>query len=80
MSETETKIFTIDQVPEPDNLRNVVYSMIAIPHLSPVNIFNEFASAAIDSKQVGKDDLIGAGIFQVDEDGKCFSQTIYADY
>ena len=80
MSETETKLFTIDQVPEPDDLRNVVYSMIAIPHLSPVNIFNEFASAAIDSKQVGKDDLSGAGIFQIDEDGKLFSQTIYADY
>ena len=80
MSETETKLFTLDQVPEPDDLRNVIYSMIAIPHLSPVNIFSEFASAAIDSKQVGKDDLSGAGIFQIDEDGTLFSQTIYADY
>jgi len=80
MSETETKLFTIDQVPEPDDLRNVIYSMLAIPHLSPVNIFSEFASAAIDSKLVGKDDLSGAGIFQIDEDGKLFSQTIYADY
>ncbi len=80
MSETEAKIFTIEQVAEPESLRNVVYSMIAIPHLSPVNIFNEFASTAIDSKQVGKDDLSGAGIFQVDENGTLFSQTIYADY
>ena len=80
MSETETKVFTIDQVSEPEDLRNVIYSMIAIPHLSPVNIFSEFASAAIDSKQVGKDDLSGAGIFQIDEDGMLFSQTIYADY
>ena len=80
MTETETKLFTIDLVPEPDDLRNVIYSMIAIPHLSPVNIFNEFASAAIDSKQVGKDDLSGAGIFQIDDDGGLFSQTIYADY
>ena len=80
MSQTEKKIFTIDQVPEPDDLRNVIYSMVAIPHLSPVNIFNEFASAAIDSTQVGKDDPNGAGIFQIDEEGKLFSQTIYADY
>ncbi len=80
MSEADVKLFTIDQVTEPEDLRNVIYSMIAIPHLSPVNIFNEFASSAIDSKQVGKDDLSGAGIFQVDEDGKYFSQTIYADY
>ncbi len=80
MSETETKSFTIDQVQEPEDLRNVIYSMIAIPHLSPVNIFNDFASIAIDSKQVGKDNLNGAGIFQVDENGTLFSQTIYADY
>ena len=69
MSETEKKVFTIDQVPEPDDLRNVIYSMVAIPHLSPVNIFNDFASPAIDPTQVGKEDLSGAGIFQIDEDG-----------
>lgn len=80
MSETAKKIFSIDQVPEPVDLRNVIYSMVAIPHLSPVSIFNEFASSAIDSTQVGKDDLNGAGIFQIDENGELFSQTIYADY
>jgi phosphoribosylformylglycinamidine (FGAM) synthase-like enzyme len=80
MAETENKYFTIDQVAEPENLRNVIYSMIAIPHLSPVNIFNEFASTAIESTQVGKEDLSGAGIFRIDEEGKLFSQTIYADY
>ena len=80
MSEAETKIFTIDQVQEPDDLRNVIYSMVAIPHLSPVNIFNEFASPAIDPTEVGREDLSGAGIFQIDDEGKLFSQTIYADY
>ncbi len=80
MSETEEKLFNIDQVPEPEDLRSVIYSMIAIPHLSPVNIFNEFASTAIDSKLIGKDDLSGAGIFKIDDSGKLFSQTIYADY
>jgi phosphoribosylformylglycinamidine (FGAM) synthase-like enzyme len=80
MSETEINVFTIDQVAEPEDLRNVIYSMVAIPHLSPVNIFNEFAAPAIDATQVGKEDLSGAGIFQIDEDGKLFSQTIYADY
>ncbi len=80
MSETERKNFTIDQVPEPDDLRNVIYSMIAIPHLSPVNIFNEYASSAIDSTQVGKEDLSGAGTFQINGKGEFFSQTIYTDH
>ena len=80
MTETDRKLFTIDQIPESDDLRNIIYSMIAIPHLSPVNIFSEFASSAIEATQVGKEDLSGAGIFRVDEDGNYFSQTIYADY
>jgi phosphoribosylformylglycinamidine (FGAM) synthase-like enzyme len=80
MSEAEIKMFSIDQVPEPEDLKNIIYSMIAIPHLSPVNIFNEFASGAIESTQVGKEDLSGAGIFQIDEEGRLFAQTIYADY
>jgi phosphoribosylformylglycinamidine (FGAM) synthase-like enzyme len=80
MSETERKIFTLDQVSEPEDLRNVIYAMIAIPHLSPVNIFNEYASSAIDSTQVGKEDLSGAGTFQVGDDGDFFSQTIYTDH
>jgi len=80
MSETENKLFNIDQIPEPEDLRNVIYSMIAIPHLSPVNIFNEYASSAIDSTQIGKEDLSNSGIFQVDGEGQFFSQTIYTDY
>lgn len=80
MSEMENKVFEIDQIPEPDDLRNVIYSMIAIPHLSPVNIFNEFDSPAIDPTQVGKEDLSEAGIFQIDDEGKLLTQIIYADY
>jgi phosphoribosylformylglycinamidine (FGAM) synthase-like enzyme len=80
MSETERKVFNIDQIPESDDLRNIIYSMIAIPHLSPLNIFSEFASSEIEATQVGKEDLSGAGIFQVDEKGNIFMQTIYADH
>ncbi|MCX6228559.1 MAG: AIR synthase-related protein [Bacteroidia bacterium] len=80
MSELNGTAFTIDQIPEPDDLRNVIYSMIAIPHLSPVNIFNEFSPVSIDSNQIGKDDLSGVGVFEADEAGNTFSQTIYVDY
>ena len=80
MSEMEKKVFSIDQIPEPNDLRNVIYSMVAIPHLSPINLFNEFASPAIDSTQIGKEDICCPGIFQIDDDGKLLLQTIYADY
>lgn len=80
MPETEDKIFTIDQVPEPVDLRNVIYSMVAMPHLSPVNLFNDFASLGIDPKQVGKEDLFGSGIFKIGDGNLLFTQTIYADH
>ena len=80
MAELETEVFTIDQVPEPTDLRNVIYSMVAMPHLSPVNLFNEFASSAIDPTQVGKEDLFGAGIFHIDDSNVAFTQTIYSDH
>lgn len=78
MAENET--FNINQVPEPEDLQNVIYSMVAIPHLSPVNIFNDFASPLPDPKDVGKEDMSEAGIFQIDDDGKLFSLIIYADH
>lgn len=53
--------------------------MLAIPHLSPVNIFNEFAAPDPDPALVGNDNSDDSGIFQLDEDEKFYSLTIYAD-
>jgi Phosphoribosylformylglycinamidine (FGAM) synthase, synthetase domain len=80
MAELETPVLTIEQIPEPENLRTVIDSMLAIPHLSPVNIFNEFAAPAPEPSQLGGDDLGEAGIFQIDADEKLYSLTIYADH
>ena len=77
---TGTETFTIDQVAEPEDLQSVIYSMVAIPHLSPVNIFNDFASPVPDPKDVGKEDLGDAGIFQIDSESKLYSLVIYADH
>ena len=80
MSEISPKPFTIDQIPEPDDLQSVIYSMLAIPHLSPVNIFNEFAAPDLDPSQLSNDNPDDSGIFQLDEEEKFFSLTIYADH
>ena len=39
-----------------------------------------FASPMPDPKEVGKEDLGEAGIFQIDSEGKLFSLIIYADH
>ncbi len=80
MSENSPKPFTIDQIAEPADLQSVIYSMLAIPHLSPVNIFNEFAAPDLDPSQMSIDNADDSGIFQIDEEEKFFSLTIYADH
>ena len=66
MSENSPKSFTIDQIPEPEDIQSVIYSMLAIPHLSPVNIFNEFAAPDLDPSQMSNDNTDDSGIFQID--------------
>jgi phosphoribosylformylglycinamidine synthase len=80
MYEKEKKPFSIDLVPEPDSLQSVIYSMVAIPHLSPVNFFNDFSAMVDDPSQLGKDDTSEAGIFEIDGENRLFSLTIYADH
>ncbi|MCL4483251.1 MAG: AIR synthase-related protein [Bacteroidetes bacterium] len=80
MSENSPKPFTIDQIAEPEDLQSVIYSMLAIPHLSPVNIFNEFAAPDLDPAQMSIDNTDDSGIFQLDDDERFYSMTIYADH
>lgn len=80
MSENISKPFTIDQIPEPEDIQSVIYSMLAIPHLSPVNIFNEFAAPDLDPSQLNSDINEDSGIFQLDDDSQFYSLTIYADH
>ena len=81
MSENSPKSFTIDQIAEPDDLQSVIYSMLAIPHLSPVNIFNEFAAPDLDPSQLGSDStrMIQAS-FSWMKTAQFYSLTIYADH
>ncbi|MEI7829076.1 MAG: AIR synthase-related protein [Prolixibacteraceae bacterium] len=80
MSDNSPKPFSIDQIPVPEDVQSVIYSMLAIPHLSPVNIFNEFAAPDLDPSQMGNDNMDDSGIFQLDDEEQFYSLTIYADH
>lgn len=77
--ENENVILSIDQVPEPEDIQNVVYSMMAIPHLSPVDVFNDLTND-VNPSDLWKDDTSEAGIFEIDAENRMFSLTIYADH
>jgi len=80
MHETKITMPLIDQIPEPEDIQNVIYSMVAIPHLSPVNYFNLFADSEVNPAEFGNDDISEAGIFEIDGENKLYSLTIYADH
>jgi phosphoribosylformylglycinamidine synthase len=54
--------------------------MLAIPHLSPVNIFNEFAAPDLDPSKMSEDNNDDSGIFLMDDEEQFYSLTIYADH
>jgi phosphoribosylformylglycinamidine synthase len=80
MHETKITIPLIDQIPEPKDIQSVIYSMVAIPHLSPVDSFGTISDLGVDPSEFGKDDASEAGIFEIDGENKLFSLTIYADH
>jgi phosphoribosylformylglycinamidine synthase len=80
MTENTSTLFSIDQIAEPEDIQSVIFSMVAIPHLSPVNIFNEFEAPDPDPSNMTSEDQDDSGIFQIDADDQLYSLTIYADH
>lgn len=60
------KDFSINQIPEPEDLSEVIFSLMVNPNLAPVNYFNEFNDETIGPDNVVSNDTDGAGIFAVE--------------
>ncbi|MCL3781575.1 hypothetical protein EMN47_14395 [Prolixibacteraceae bacterium JC049] len=71
-------VFSINQIPEPHDINEVIYSLMVNPNLAPVNYFNEFSDDAIDPENVVSKDTDGAGIFEVDGLNGPFAMTTHA--
>ena len=64
------KEFTIDSIPEPENLEDIIYSLMVNPNLSSINYFNDFGELNISPELIGVSDTDESGLFDVDADGK----------
>ena len=63
------KSFTIDSIPEPENLEDVIYSLMVNPNLSSINYFNDFGELNISPDSIGDSDTDESGLFDFDTNG-----------
>ena len=63
------KSFSIDSIPEPENLEDVIYSLMVNPNLSSINYFNDFSEQNISPDSIGDSDSDETGLFDLDGDG-----------
>ena len=43
----------LNQIPEPENIDDVIYSLMVNPNLTPLNYFNDFSDVLPDPKKIG---------------------------
>jgi len=70
--------FTIDSIPEPENIEDVIYSLMVNPNLSSINYFNDFGELNISPESIGGSDLDESGLFDVDTSGNKMAMTTHA--
>jgi len=72
------KEFTIDSIPEPKNIEDVVYSLMVNPNLSSINYFNDFSEINISPDSIGATDTDETGLFDFDGNGNKLAMTTHA--
>lgn len=72
----ESLEFTIDQIPEDQDINDIIMSLMANPNLAPVNYFNDFSEETPDPDTVANGDTEETGIFCMD--GKWMAMTTHA--
>ncbi|WP_340111083.1 AIR synthase-related protein [Maribellus mangrovi] len=61
--------FSIDSIPEPENVEEVIFSLMVNPNLSTINYFNDFNELNISPEAVGASDTDETGVFDLDDQG-----------
>ena len=69
--------FTIGQLPEEQDIQDIVYNLMANPNLAPINYFNDFTEEAIDLSLVSNEDTDETGLFS-SENGQLMAISTHA--
>lgn len=70
--------FDINQIPEPEDINEVIMNLMVNPNLSPLNYFNDFTDG-LSGSSTNKDNLSSEpGIFELGDGSKMMSMTTHA--
>lgn len=72
------KSFTIDSIPEPESLEDVIYSLMVNPNLSSINYFNDFSEINILPDSIDDSDTDESGLFDIDAYGNKIAMNTHA--
>ena len=74
-SETE---FSLDKIPEPEKIEEIIYSLMVNPNLSTINYFNDFSEQSISPDLIGSSDTDETGLFDLDNNGNKMAMSTHA--
>ena len=77
-TDPQTIEFDINSIPEPENLKEVVESLMVNPNLSPLNYYNDFSGVDPTPEDQKSDDIYQSGVFKLDDGTEMMSMTIHA--
>ncbi len=72
------KNFTIDSIPVPENLEDVIFSLMVNPNLSSINYFNDFGDFNVSPDSIGDSDTDETGLFDFDSNGNKIALSTHA--
>ena len=73
----ETSEFTIDLIPEEQDIKDIVFNLMADPNLAPINYFNDFSDASVDVSLMANGETDETGIFS-SQNGQLMAMTTHA--
>lgn len=80
MSDTiqSEKEFSIEMIPEPEQVEEIIYSLMVNPNLSAINYFNDFSEQNISPDSIGNNDTDETGLFDLDSNGTKMAMSTHA--
>lgn len=74
----EYSLFSIEDIAEPGNIEDVIFTLMVNPNLSNINYFNDFTEQQITPESLNGGETDERGIFELDSTGHCVSMTTHA--
>lgn len=72
------KEFTIDSIPEPVSIEDVIFTLMVNPNLSSINYFNDFGETNVSPASIGSTETDETGLFDIDANGNKLAMTTHA--